>query len=1073
MPFKDPQDARDVEEHIGRIFAASDPDRAQAIRALFVEKLDFNGDSDQVDFAAAPAGVKLPKTAERIAELDGVHVLYVVVDIPETTRVRKAEAVAAAKEIEASLGEDMLLVFTNTSRSQLHFIHPDFGGTQLTLRRMVVERDLPRRTAVQQFSNVYWSYERSGRIREALQEAFDVEPVTRKFFQDYKRVFEAAEALVSGFGPSEDEKKRLFVQTLFNRLMFVYFLSRKGWLTFNGDNDYLKALWTDYRTDIPSPLTGEGRGDHNFYRDRLCHLFFFGLNNPRSSDMNSNFKGRYMESVFGQVPFLNGGLFEKTHLDEQDGVIVPDDAIRPVLTDLFEKFNFTVMESTPFDIEVAVDPEMLGKVFEELVTGRHQSGSYYTPRPVVSFMCREALKGYLEGQGLGASPEAIQEFVDDHKIEGISDQAHGVREALAEIRVVDPACGSGAYLLGMMQEMVDLRTSLDTPELRQNPRYIYDLKLHSIGHNLYGVDNDEFAINIAMLRMWLSLIVDYEGAVPEPLPNLDFKVLRGDSLLGPDPSTTAAPNPDPTSPLRQTELFDYQIAASSLGALKAEYMRKKPGPTKISLRERIKNTEQDLRDALGGVGAPQGSVDWRIAFAEVFAARGGFDVVIANPPYVRHEQFGELKPDLATRFPSVYQGKADILVYFFARAIELMRPGGWLAFITSNKYMRADYGKKLRALLRDSLTIEQVMDFGDLPVFTATSYPAVLIGRNGQAEHRHELRVADLTTPVRIALNERGLSVTPDTVNKAMDGLPALLDRHGHADYPQAFLRQNGWALEDPALIRLFERLMNQGTPLGEFVDGSLYMGVKTGLNRAFVIDRYKRDELVDADPRSAEIIKPYLRGKNIKRWSAEWAGLYIIFTNRGVDIDRYPRVREHLEIYRLNLERRATSHLHPWYELQQPQEGIYEEFARPKIVWPDIAREVRFAFDTKANYLDMTCFTIPTDSRWLMALLNSHLSEFLLCQITSSLRGGFLRPKRQYMTRLPIVTPDPVLQRRLDSIASAGIAGEPVDTDQLNEIVNHLYDLSPADIALINDWFQRRSLTTPQPKAPRTISNR
>ena len=372
MPILNREDARDVEEHVERIFAASEPDRANAIRALFVEKLDFNPDSGQVDLAGAPASAKLPDAAERIARLGGVHVLYVVVDIPETNRVRKAEAAAAAKLIAAQLGEDMLLVFTNTSCTQLHFIHPDFDGAQPTLRRMVVERDLPRRTAVQQFSNVYWNFQDKRNIRMALEEAFDVEPVTRKFFQAYKRVFEAAEEHVSGFGPDEKEEKRLFVQTLFNRLMFVYFLSRKSWLTFRGNNDYLNALWNDYRAD---PLRAD------FYTDRLRPLFFAGLNNPQSRNINRD--NPVLHDRIGDVPFLNGGLFEKTDLDERDGVTVPDDAIEPVLSDLFDKFNFTVMESTPFDIEVAVDPEMLGKVFEELVTGRHESGSYYTPRPVV------------------------------------------------------------------------------------------------------------------------------------------------------------------------------------------------------------------------------------------------------------------------------------------------------------------------------------------------------------------------------------------------------------------------------------------------------------------------------------------------------------------------------------------------------------------------------------------------------------------------------------------------------------------------------------------------------------------
>ena len=1038
MPISNQQDARDVEEHVERIFAASRPDRASVIRSLFVEKLDFNPISGQVDLAAAPAGVKLPAAAERVAQLDGVYVLYVPLNIRETDRVRRTEASAAARLIVGQLGEDMLLVFTNTSRSQLHFIHPEFDGAQPTLRRMVVERDLPRRTAVEQFSEVYWSYERSGSIRDALAEAFDVEPVTKRFFQEYKRVFEAAKEQVSGFGRSEEEEKRLFIQTLFNRLMFVYFLSRKSWLTFRGNNDYLKALWNDYRAD---PLRAD------FYTDRLRPLFFAGLNNPQSRNINRD--NPVLHDRIGDVPFLNGGLFEKTELDEQDGVTVPDDAIEPVLRDLFDKFNFTVMESTPFDIEVAVDPEMLGKVFEELVTGRHESGSYYTPRPVVSFMCREALKGYLEARESGALPQAIHAFVERHKTSGISSHAHGIREALAEIKVVDPACGSGAYLLGMMQELVDLRTSLDSEELRRNPHYLYDLKLHIIQRNLYGVDIDEFAVNIAMLRMWLSLAIEYEGEVPEPLPNLDFKVVCGDSLLGPEPM-----------PAGQSDFTWYEVRRLDLGAVKDHYMRAVRQPDKTNLKQQIEDIKQQIRDALGDAGVPQDVVDWRVEFAEVFATRGGFDVVIANPPYVRMEKLnkGDEKK-YKEAFPEVSASRADILVYFYARAIELMRPGGWLAFITSNKFMRAGYGKKLRAFLRNSLAFSQVMDFGDLPVFAATSYPAVLIGRKGQADDGHQLRVADLTIPVRKALKDQELSATPETVNRAMDGLPDLLDRHGHPNYPQALLRQSGWILEAPALLSLFERLMNQGTPLGKFVDGRIYRGVVTGLNQAFVIDRYKRDALIDADPRSAEIINPWLRGRDIKRWKADWAGLYIIFTSRGVDIDRYPAVRAHLELYRPNLEKRATSHLHPWYELQQPQEGIYEEFASPKIIWPEFARSVRFCFDATGGYVNNKCYVMPINSMWMLAVLNSDLVEFLLCQITSSLRGGFMQLYYHYTSRLPIVPPTSGLQRNLESIAHTDIAGEPVDTNELNEIVHHLYNLSPADVALINDWFKRRSL--------------
>ncbi len=643
MPIVNTTDAGEVRDELAKILRAGDAkERVGNIRSLFVETLDWQYADGLIPLHSA-RNDNLPSDARLIASRDGTSAVYVALTNADTDRVTAAAVNVAARSLSEILSDDLLLLLTNRSVDQFHIIRPDLTHGRPRLQRMVARRGEHHRTVVQQLANMWDDYGRNGKtVHEAIVNAFSVEPVTADFFREYRRNFAEAKEGIKGF--TDERELHLFTQTLFNRLMFVYFISRKGWLRFNGNTDYLNALWRDYESRRVS--------DSNFYWDRLRLLFFAGLNNDKSEDLTEYPDAR---RLIGSVPFLNGGLFEMGDTDARSDIYVPDDAIKSILTDLFDRFNFTVMESTPYDTEVAVDPEMMGKVFEELVNERHESGAYYTPRPVVSFMCREALKGFLANAVTGLTGKAIAEFVDDKKATTLHRSVKpAIAQALDTVTTVDLACGSGAYLLGMMQEIIALRDALFNESGEADPRDEYQRKLHIIGRNLYGADIDEFAVNIAMLRLWLSLAIDYDGDDPPPLPNLDFKVAVGDTLLAPSPER-----------LDQDRMF---IEQSGIGELKDQFMRAH-GAGKERLREQVEHAKEYLRRNIPESAHEGTIVDWRVDFAEVIG-KGGFDIVVANPPYVRQEniQPATYKNAIVGLYSDAVTKRSDLYCHFYARA---------------------------------------------------------------------------------------------------------------------------------------------------------------------------------------------------------------------------------------------------------------------------------------------------------------------------------------------------------------------------------------------------------------------
>ncbi len=1027
MPIIDTQDARELDTHLQRFFDSPPGERPYRLRQLFTEKFDFNPSSGRVSLTNAPSNVVLPPDADRIASMDGINVLYVPLQIPDTARVRKAEAMAASRMIAGQLGDDMLLLMSNEQGNgvtQLHVVLPTLSNSAPALRRMVIERNLPRRTALQQLSNIYHHWQRKGDLRLALQEAFNVEAVTRDFFEQYRKIFERVQGLVKGFPDTDDgrEEKKLYVQTLFNRLMFIYFLSKKGWLRFKGDPDYLAALWNDYQ---------KNRETDDFYTERLCNLFFLGLNNPRAANLSEGFPT--LHALIGDVPFLNGGLFTREEQDDRSGVTVPDEAVSAILHDLFDRYNFTVTESTPLDQEVAVDPEMLGKVFEELVTGRHETGSYYTPRPVVSFMCREALKGYLRGKVVSLSRKGIELFVDQHDVSELDlASADKVRRALEQIKVVDPACGSGAYLLGMMHELLELETALYSEKLLMDAKSLYELKLRIIEENVYGVDIDPFAVNIAMLRLWLSLAIDYESFPPPPLPNLDFKIMCGDSLTAP------APVPSEHDP--QYEMFREQAhkASSRLADLKHRHMNTLDAEKRY-LAEEIQEEMTNLKAYLAFSPAPDNSVDWRIAFSEVFAQNGGFDVVVANPPYVRIQALdATYAMNLRSQFSSA-RGKFDLYIPFAERAIQLVACNGVSVLIMPNKYLVTDYGRSLLTLIEGNGLWQGLIDFGDLQVFsTATNYTCISMF----AKH-------PLEPVVKVRRNPG------DNVQAVIDRY--LLGRHG----------SDRRSVHAPSVQEVAADLAERaGSSLGS-ISQAIFQGIISGGDPIL----YLRDNspVVSEALANGEgaILPSLLKGTDVDRYvrpTAHWRAIYPYALESGrtrlLDEDEleqdFPTTYAYLLRNRSQLANRGSNRMNypAWYALWCPRDA--RRLQSPKILTQVLARRPSFTFDRSGDFsfvgggnagvygviLDST-FGI-TDEHYLavLALLNSFAMKLWAISRGTVFRGGYASFGKRYIEGFPIPAIDGSSRVQLATMAEASLAGQSAD-QQIDELVAELYNIN------------------------------
>ena len=598
------------------------------------------------------------------------------------------------------------------------------------------------RTATDNFMALY--DKRASLEIKDIEDAFNVEALSKEFFGKYKAQYEAfvnymvdpANGMRQDFIDTdfdrtgmaadkirdrEEKPIRDYVKKLLGRIVFLHFLQKKGWLGVpagkewgEGDRDFMLKLFQN----------ATERQKENFLDDILEDLFAEGLDRNRSDkddlyDTEVNGIGKC------RIPYLNGGLFERDDLDKKSSHF-PAEYFDSLLT-MLSQYNFTIDENDPNDAEVGVDPEMLGRIFENLLEDNKDKGAFYTPKEIVQYMCRESLIAYLQTDQKEEYKECIRQFVTTHDAALLGDLKEDIDQKLIDVKICDPAIGSGAFPMGLLRELFFCRSAIE-PNIVENAA---NIKRHIIQNNIYGVDIERGAVDIARLRFWLSLIVDEKS--PEALPNLDFKIMQGNSLLeqykGADLSTMTENNPESGHGIT---LFDsmLDVYRKNLRDKLAEYYACPEHDKKVQLRKDIADiVKQELSEQ--GIHIDFEDLDlsansqfflWHTWFHDVFSrpSKEGFDIVIGNPPYLesRSSNFSEsLKVSLQSEIQKrrlsdagAFPRGADLLIFFYELSLRLLNPNGYNVFITENSWLSTDYGKLFQNFLLKKCEVHAIID---------------------------------------------------------------------------------------------------------------------------------------------------------------------------------------------------------------------------------------------------------------------------------------------------------------------------------------------------------------------------
>jgi len=829
-----------------------------------------------------------------------------------------------------------------------------------------------------------------------------------------------------------------------------------------------------------------------------------------------------------KVPFLNGGLFDKDELDRQsikhqltfppelfsNPAKADEDKERGFL-DFLNAYNFTVHEAGPEEQTLAVDPEMLGHIFENLLEDNKDKGAFYTPKEIVHYMCQESLTQYLTNyitktcgvDVVDAQLGRIRAKRNENSIdleglvrELIKDEvwsdldswcAPELIRALRDVKVCDPAIGSGAFPMGMLHEIHKAANTLQ--ELRQDevPQVWgleqwepAEVKLRIIQHSIYGVDIERGAVDIARLRFWLSIIVDERA--PRTLPNLDYKIVVGDSLLGkfhPGDSTKAEvfqldwdlkgntdrvnemrdlikrlgekerifffdPEEDKATLKREITALKIQLLTKQLEMHRDKFKARMLSTSRIgemTAKEKVRAAEEKLQlasyeEKLGRLRSlAKGSAehldyfDWKLDFPEVLNGNvskdPGFDVVIGNPPYVSHDKIAVADGSALKMGYACFEPFADLFCYFTEKAINLQKSTGVICYITSNSYLRSEYGAPLRRYIAKTNDVLFLLNVEDSQVFdSAIVNVAILIGTRNR------------TNGTARILNSPITDVPPNLSN--------VLQRAGF-EYAQKAFERRSWSLSEPEAIEALTQIEASGPTL-EARGTKIRLGLATGNNDAFLISGEQRANLINHNKRNAEIIKPILRGRDINRYHYSEPEQFILLTTNGINVQEdYPDIYKHFDSFGDAFKNRGAKGRH-WTNLRAC--AFIEDFAKPKIVWIELADVGRFALSNDEVYLvNSAYFLLPPHGLpvlYLLALLNSSTIRFYLLNTAETSGMGTTRWINNYVKEFPIPNYTNGLGALLESKAEKRLATQPgpaataLETE-IDVLVCKLYGLS------------------------------